>query len=176
MTSTRPRYRQACAFVAAVLTAIAWQAARAQQFGSWTDGGGNTRAVTCPALRAYGEVTLLPERCPAARQGALYTLELDAWVDAELAELRQHRDRLPRWREAVRVRDSRIGNLEAALDRAADDLADASAELHTAKQRAGAAEREAQRQARAFKWGDAAIGAAVGAVVSAGALFAVWAL
>jgi len=155
--------------LAAVITLLCWHSARAQSFGVWTDGQGNRKSVTCPDAREYGEVTLIPERCRVARQGALYTLELDAWVDAELVALKRHREREPEWRAAVVARDSRIAKLETALEQAAQDLADAGEQLH-------AAARMAADEAAAFDWGDAAIGAAIGGTVSAGVLLAVWLL
>lgn len=162
--------------LAAVITLLCWHSARAQSFGVWTDGHGNRKSVTCPDAREYGEVTLIPERCRVARQGALYTLELDAWVDAELVALKRYREREPEWRAAVVARDSRIAKLETALEQAGQDLADAGEQLHLAEQRANAAARMAADEAAAFDWGDAAIGAAIGGTVSAGVLLAVWLL
>ena len=159
--------------LAAVITLLCWHSARAQSFGVWTDGHGNRKSVTCPDAREYGEVTLVPERCRVARQGALYTLELDAWVDAELVALKRHREREPEWRAAVVARDSRIAKLETALEQAADDLADAGERLHIANQRADAAARMAADEAASFDWGDAAVGAGVGATIAAGVLIAV---
>jgi len=71
------------------------------------------------------------------------------------------------------ARDSRIAKLETALEQAADDLADAGERLHIAEQRANAAARMAADEAAAFNWGDAAVGAGVGATVAAGVLIAV---
>ena len=161
------------AILAAALTVVCWRAANAQEFGVWTYEDGARKAATCPRAQEYGEVTLIPAECRVHRQGALYTLGLDARVDADLVELGRHRELLPKWREAVSLRDSRIAKLETALEQAADDLADAGERLHIAEQRANAAARMAADEAAAFNWGDAAVGAGVGATVAAGVLIAV---
>jgi len=146
--------RMKAAILAAALTVVVLACReRAGNSASGPTRNGARKAATCPIAQEYGEVTLIPAECRVHRQGALYTLGLDARVDADLVELGRHRELLPKWREAVSLRDSRIAKLETALEQAADDLADAGERLHIAEQRANAAARMAADEAAAFKLG-----------------------
>lgn len=164
--------------LAALLTLFAVVAARdahAQGTGEWVRADGSAVYIPCPSAREYGARTRIPASCRVAHPGILYTLDRDARAEADAGHVVELSAEARELREAA-------ANDRAILERLQRDLAALADEHHTLAdqlQAANLATVDAERRAQAadarsreFGWGDAAIGAAAGAVVAGVAVFA----
>ena len=160
------------ALLLTVLAVLAARDASAQGTGEWVRADGSRVYLPCPRVAEYGARTRLPQSCRAALPGILYTLERDAQSERDATAARAHAE------DASALR-TLLQSEQAKLERVRRELSGLSAEHETIAAQLAAAERVAEQadadrraaesRARGFDFGDAAIGASVGAVV-AGAL------
>jgi len=143
--------------------------AHAQGTGEWVRADGSAVYLPCPVPREYGARTRLPASCRAARPGILYTVERDAQAEADaqhVVALTAEAEQLRRAAEAGRDREGRLRVSLADLADEHEALGEQNRVALLAIRDAEAARAAAEVRGRAFNWGDAAIGAGVGAVVA----------
>jgi len=162
------------ALLLTVLAVLASRDASAQGTGEWVRADGSRVYLPCPRVAEYGARTRLPQSCRAAFPGILYTLERDARSERDASAAQTHAEDASALRTLLKSEQTKLERVRRELFVLSAEHEIVAAQLAAAERVAVQADvdrRAAENRARGFDFGDAAIGATVGAVVAGTLVF-----